>query len=335
MIQSRRYSLWIIRCLSLRECYTKRENYANPEQRIAILSEKRVVFMTIAKKRRPTDIAQGFLLLTHPIPVLFHTIAVTVFVLLAAWPRFTWSIITLLIAAHVAMQLSISFLNDYCDRHLDVLSKRNKPIPQGLVYPREALILGLLMIVVMVLLLLPLNLPALLISLLYLAFGQGYNLGLKSTPLSGIVFALAIPLIPLYAFVGVGHILPVLFWLVPVGALLGVALNLADSLPDIEEDAAHGARTLAVALGVGRSYLTCSLLILLSIVAIAVLTITHLVPVRTFIVLPTLVLACTAVAAMLLFFGPGKPVPTGKSYFYLVVLTCLLLAGGWLIGALI
>ena len=291
--------------------------------------------MTIAKKRRPADIARGFLLLTHPIPVLFHTIAVTVFVLLAAWPHFIWSTIALLIAAHVAMQLSISFLNDYCDRHLDALSKRNKPIPQGLVYPREALILGLLMIVIMVLLLLPLNLPALLISLLYLSFGQGYNLGIKSTPLSGIVFALAIPLIPLYAFVGVGHILPILFWLVPVGALLGVALNLANSLPDIEEDAAHGARTLAVALGVGRSYLTCSLLILLSIVSIGTLTATRLVPASTAIVLPTLVLSGVAVGAMLLFFGPKKPVATRKHYFYLVVLTCLLLAGGWLVGDLI
>src|SRR6266700_2234344 len=90
-----------------------------------------------------------------------------------------------------------------------------------------------------VLLLLPLHRLALLISLCYLALGQGYNLGLKSTPLSGIVFALAMPLIPLYAFAGVGRTLPFLFWLVPVGCLLGVALNLANSLPDIPGDAAR------------------------------------------------------------------------------------------------
>ena len=61
---------------------------------------------------------------------------------------------------------------------------------------------------IMVLLLIPLNRMALLISLLYLALGQSYNLGLKTTPLGGIVFALAIPLIPVYAFVAVGHFVP-------------------------------------------------------------------------------------------------------------------------------
>src|SRR5712691_3609379 len=175
------------------------------------------------------------------------------------------------------MQLSIATLNDYCDRQLDAESKPGKPIPRGLVRPVEALFCGLLLIVVMILLLLPLHRLALLISLCYLALGQGYNLGLKSTLLSGIVFALAMPLIPLYAFAGVGRTLPFLFWLVPVGCLLGVALNLANSLPDIEEDAAGGARTLAVALGVKRSFLLCQFSILLSAILIAALALLNIV----------------------------------------------------------
>src|SRR5947208_12002000 len=222
--------------------------------------------MEIVRKRRVSDILLGFFLLSHPGPVFIHIIGVSVFTLLAAWPRLVWSTVLLVIAAHTAMQISIAMINDYCDRRLDAAGKPEKLIPRGLVHTREALVAGLFMIVLMVVLLLPLPPLALLVSLLYLTLGQAYNLGLKSTPLSGIVFALAIPLIPLYAFVGVGRILPILFWLVPIGALLGVALNLANSLPDIEEDAAHGARTLAVVLGVRRSYLTCPLLILLSIV---------------------------------------------------------------------
>src|SRR5260370_20867892 len=167
--------------------------------------------MQSVKKRHLRDIVQGFFLLSHPLPVLFHVLAVTLFALLAAWPRLVWPTLILLICAHSSMQLSIAILNDYCDRHLDAVSKRQKPIPRGLVRPHEALIVGLLLIVVMFLLLLPLNPLALLISLLYLTFGQAYNLGLKSTPLSVIVFALAIPLIPVYAFVAVVRILPALF----------------------------------------------------------------------------------------------------------------------------
>src|SRR5437660_3551550 len=239
--------------------------------------------MEISKKRQLNDILLGFYLLSHPVPVLFHIVAVTIFTLLAAWPDFTWSIIALVIAAHAAMQISIAMLNDYCDRQADAQSKPEKPIPRGLVHPREALIAGLLMIVIMLVLLIRLPLLALIISLCYLALGQAYNLGLKSTPLSGIVFALAMPLIPLYAFAGVGRTPPIIFWLVPAGFLLGIALNLANSLPDLEEDKAQGMKTLAVVLGVRRSFTACHLLIVLCAAMIGVLTITGIVPANPFI----------------------------------------------------
>src|SRR5437588_5133686 len=137
--------------------------------------------MQITKKRTFNDIILGFFLLSHPIPVLFHIIAVTIFTLLAAWPHFIWSVIVLVIAAHASMQISIAMLNDFCDRRLDAQSKPEKPIPRGLILPREALTAGLLMITIMLVLLIPLPLLALGISLCYLMLGQAYNLGLKST----------------------------------------------------------------------------------------------------------------------------------------------------------
>ena len=291
--------------------------------------------MEITKKRQFNDIALGFYLLSHPVPVMFHILAVTVFTLLAAWPHFTWRIIALVIAAHAAMQVSIAMLNDYCDRRLDAASKPGKPIPQGLIHAREALIGGCIMIAVMLILLIQLPLLALLVSLCYLALGQAYNLGLKSTPFSGIVFALAMPLIPLYAFAGTGHVPDVLFWFVPTGFLLGIALNLANSLPDIEQDAANSAKTLAVVLGVKRSFAVCQSMIVLAAALIGILQITGLAPANPWIIVLTLILTCLAIEAMVLFFGPERPLETRKAYFYLVALTCILLAGGWLIGVLL
>ena len=297
--------------------------------------KKRIESMQITKKRTFNDIMLGFFLLSHPIPVLFHIIAVTIFTLLAAWPHFIWSVIVLVIAAHAAMQVSIAMLNDFCDRRIDAQSKPEKPIPRGLILPSEALIAGLLMIAIMFVLLIQLPLLALVISLCYLALGQAYNLGLKSTPLSGIVFALAMPLIPLYAFAGVGRTPPVIFWLVPAGFLLGIALNLANSLPDLEQDKAQGMKTLAVVLGVRRSFTTCHALIVLCAAMIGVLTITGIVPANPWIIAPLLVLTFLAVVGMILFFGPEKSLKSRRTFFYLVTLTCILLAGGWLIGVLI
>lgn len=294
--------------------------------------------METLKQRRPGDKALGFFLLCHPIPVLLHTVAVTIFAVLAAWPHLVWATLILVAVAHCLMQCSIAVLNDYCDRRLDLISKRHKPLTRGLVSPHEAFIFGLFLMLAMFLLLLPLNPLALLLSLLYLLLGQGYNLGLKSTPWSGIVFALAIPLIPIYAFVGVGHFAPFVFGLFPVAALLGVTLNLANSLPDIVEDAANQARTLAVVLGRRGTQLMCFLLMLLSVCFILFFTLTGIIVARGVIVWPTLFLVCLLIA---LLGGTSLqkkfqlPERDAKRFFLLVVGISFLLATGWLTGILL
>ncbi len=288
--------------------------------------------MTTIRKRRINDIALGFFLLCHPLPVLFHIIAVTVFALLAAWPHPIWSVIALVISAHAAMQLAIAVLNDYFDRRLDILSKRNKPIARGLVLPREALIFGICLIILMFVLLLSLHPLALLFSVLYLACGLGYNLGLKSTPFSGVVFAIAIPLIPVYAFVGVGRIISVVFWFIPVAALLGIALNLANSLSDIEDDAANNARTLAVMLGVRSTLVACPILISLALLLASLLAVTHLVAVQPTVLFSVFLVVFLLIIFLLLLGRSAQTEQRRKYYFFLVVATCLVLAGGWLLS---
>lgn len=291
--------------------------------------------MELKKKRSVVDFIVGFWMLAHVEPIVLILTVVTLFAVRATWPRPPWAIILLLLAGQAAMQFSIGILNDYCDRHLDAAGGKNKPIVLGLIRPHEALLAGLLMIVVMVVILLPLNLYALLTALGYLVLGQIYNLGLKSTPLSGILFALAMPLLPLYAFAGVGRIPSMVIWFLPIGAFLGVALNLANALPDIEEDAASKAHTLAVVLGVKGSFLACPLLIVPAAVLIAILTFSQLVPAQLWLMVPIFILTGLGLAAMLLFFGPGKPRQTRKVYFYLVALLSLVLAGGWFIALIL
>jgi 4-hydroxybenzoate polyprenyltransferase len=285
--------------------------------------------MQLEKKRSIHDIALGFLLLTHPGPVALFISMVALFALRVTWPHFVWTTILLLIAGHAAMQFSISMINDYCDRALDAASKPAKPIARGLVTPREALVVGISMAVLMVIVLLPPPLLALVVSLCYLALGQAYNLGLKSTPWSGVILALMIALIPLYVFAGFGRISPLSFWFVVAGFLVGVALNVANSLPDLEGDEAGGARTLTVVLGLRRSFLVAPLIIVALVILTTVLTLFQFAPARLAIMLPAWIVALLSLGAILLFFGPSRPRETRTVYFYLVTLTCLVLAGGW------
>lgn len=284
--------------------------------------------MKIVNKRSTEEIAWGFFLLTHPGPVALHLLAVLALALPAAWPHLVWSTIILLVAAHAAMQCSIAMLNDYCDRRLDALSKPDKPVVRGFVLPYEALIGGILMALLMVILLLFLNPLALLISLCYLALGQAYNFGVKSTPWSGIVFALAIALIPLYVLAGVGRASSAMFWIAPIGFVLGVALNLANSLPDIEGDQAGNAKTLAVILGVRGSFIACPLLIIVAAALIGALTAMRIVSAIPWLSAALLIITFMAIGIILLFFGPQKPPQTRKTYFYLAAMTCLVIGAG-------
>jgi len=288
--------------------------------------------MELKKKRSVGEIVVGFWTLAHIEPIVLILTVVTLFAVRATWPHPPWTTILLLLAGQAAMQFSIGILNDYCDRHLDAAGGKNKPIVRGLVRPHEALLAGLFMIVVMIIILLSFNLLTWLAALGYLVLGQIYNLGLKSTPLSGFLFALAMPLLPLYAFAGVGRIPSMVLWFIPIGALLGVALNLANALPDVEEDAASKANTLAVVLGVKGSFIACPLLILPAAILIGVLTIFQFVPAQLWLMIPILILTGLGLVIMPFLFGPEKPRQTRKVYFYLVALLCLVLAGGWFIA---
>ncbi|HEV2461993.1 MAG TPA: UbiA family prenyltransferase [Ktedonobacterales bacterium] len=175
---------------------------------------------------------------------------------------------------------------------------------------------------VILLLVLPLRPFALFAAVGYLVLGQAYNLELKSTPVRGILLALAMPLLPLYAFAGVGRVPAMVIWFLRIRALLGVSVNLANALPDVEKDAASNANTLAVTLGVKGSFTARPLLIAPAALLIGALTFSQVVPAQLWLMLPILGLTVLALLVMLRFFGPDKPRRTRRVYFYLVALLC-------------
>jgi 4-hydroxybenzoate polyprenyltransferase len=155
-----------------------------------------------------------------------------------------------LAAAMVALQASIGALNDIRDARADATTKPSKPIPAGLARPAEARLVVVGGLVIGLLLSTPSGSAAVVVAVLGVASGYAYDLWLKPTPLSFLPLAVALPLQPAFAFVGVGAGLPPGFAvLVPLAVAAGTGLAIANALADVERDRRAGLATIVERLG--------------------------------------------------------------------------------------
>jgi 4-hydroxybenzoate polyprenyltransferase len=192
---------------------------------------------------------RAYLVLPHLWAVIIVVAATGAFGLLAADGHPPAGRFVLLLLGMFGGQLAVGALNEWCDREMDAVAKPWKPIPAGDVSPRAALGItgfGLLLMLVA---------GGLLggweVLVLTVANGCGlvYDLGVKRTPWSGLPYLVALPLVPIWAWLVMDRFQPRLLWLYPIGALLILAIHLAQVIPDIEGDRGLGERGLAVVLG--------------------------------------------------------------------------------------
>jgi 4-hydroxybenzoate polyprenyltransferase len=274
----------------------------------------------------------GLLLVTHPVPSALSVVAVALVSVLAASasrrPLDGWLLAQVLVGVACA-QIAIGTLNDYRDRELDAASKPSKPLVRGLITPRMALIQVIVASALVLLLFAPLGPLAFVLGVLIEALGVAYDLWFKGTLVSGLLYALYFPLIPLLAWAVFGRYQPFLPWILPVGALLGVAMNVANSLPDLEEDLAAGVRGLPHLLGLRRGLAVAWLTPPVVAALLVALSATRLVPAHP------LGLAIAVVAGLLSALAPlvlylRRPAPaTLRTTFYLQALGVVILATAW------
>jgi 4-hydroxybenzoate polyprenyltransferase len=261
-----------------------------------------------------------------------YVVAVALFSILAAYSSghaIAPATLARVLVGVACAQIAIGTLNDYMDRDLDAQSKRPKPLVTGLITPRMALVQVIVATILMLALVAPLGWIALLLSIFIEGLGLAYDLGLKRTLYSGLLYALYFPLIPLLAWVVYGSYQPFLWWVVPFGAALGLAMNIANSLPDLESDTEAGVRGLPHLLGLRTGlavvwitppavYLIMALLDLFGIVpaqpvGIALAGVAALLPV--------------AIAALLYYRRPGPQ--TLRMTFYIQALGVVAMSAAW------
>jgi 4-hydroxybenzoate polyprenyltransferase len=192
----------------------------------------------------------GGLALLHPFPSVLNAVLVLALALLAGGSPVT---AVTLACAMLAFQVSIGALNDLVDLPHDRVTKPWKPIAAGRVSigaARRVVVTGGSLGVVLAATVGPLALAT---GIGGYACGVAYDVALKRRGLGSIAYALAFPLLLLFAWTGAGGGLPP-GWatLLPVAAVAGPALQLSNGLIDLEHDRSTGSRGLAASLGPSR-----------------------------------------------------------------------------------
>jgi len=162
----------------------------------------------------------------------------------------------------LGIQVAIGALNDVVDAPLDAVAKPRKPIAAGLVGSRAGLavaggggLVGLVLSGVS-------GAGTLVAGAACLGLGWAYDLRLSRTSLSWLPLALALPLLPIHAWLGAAGVAPAtLVVLVPIGVLAGAALALANGIVDAERDSGSGRPATVVRLGRRRAWIVQSVVL--------------------------------------------------------------------------
>jgi 4-hydroxybenzoate polyprenyltransferase len=194
----------------------------------------------------------GLVRLVHPFPSLLDGLVSGAVALLAgAAPEQALRIGL----AMTALQFGIGATNDIVDAPRDAGHKPGKPIPAGVISPPLARAVALASFGVGLVLALPSGTPTLVLAGLVIGIGLAYDLVLKGTAWSWLPFAVGIPILPVFGWIGATGSLPSVFaLLVPVAVAAGAALAIANGLADVERDQAAGVSSIATALGAPRGW---------------------------------------------------------------------------------
>jgi 4-hydroxybenzoate polyprenyltransferase len=170
----------------------------------------------------------------------------------------TWLVV---MCGHAAIGLS----NDYIDRNRDALTQPDKPIPNGDISPDLAYWLVVALLAIQVVLYFTLPVGAALLAFAATASGLLYNLRLKDTVLSWVPYFISFSTYILFLWAALDRFDPKLLWLYPPAFLLTIGINLANALPDIDNDRQrHRSKGLAHRLGTRRTRVVCWLIFALT-----------------------------------------------------------------------
>ena len=185
---------------------------------------------------------RALVIASHPGPSLAITAMATV---LAAEAAPTGFGPVLVAPAMLAGQLSVGWSNDACDAARDVAAGRtDKPVARGEISVRSLWVAAVVSVVAGLAMAAAISLLTMGILALLVGAGWAYNLGLKSTPWSGVMYLLGFGPLPAYAASTLPGQPAPRFWVCVAAGLVGLGAHFVNVLPDLAADLSSGVRGL-------------------------------------------------------------------------------------------
>ncbi len=196
---------------------------------------------------------KAILLITRPINSLMMGFAVIVGYFIASQGIFdkvnVWHLMLGFLTGSL-LTASSMVLNDYFDREIDAINAPYRPIPSGLISPREAVAYALLLSVLGILFSSMINILCFIIAVISFTVSSLYNALFKRTGLLGnfmVSFCVAMPFIFGAAIIGKIESFILIFFLMVF--LSNTAREVIKGIVDIEGDRVKGIMTVAVRFG--------------------------------------------------------------------------------------
>ena len=185
---------------------------------------------------------RALVIASHPGPSLAITAMATVLAAEAAPHGFGPVLVA---PAMLAGQLSVGWSNDACDAARDIAAGRtDKPVARGEVTVRSLWVAAIVSVLAALAMAAAISLLTLGILALLVGAGWAYNLGLKSTPWSGLMYLLGFAPLPAYAASTLPGQPAPSFWVCVAAGLVGLGAHFANVLPDLDDDLSSGVRGL-------------------------------------------------------------------------------------------
>ncbi len=245
---------------------------------------------------------RALVIASHPGPSLAITAMATVLAAEAAPHGFGPVLVA---PAMLAGQLSVGWSNDACDAARDIAAGRtDKPVARGEVTVRSLWVAAIVSVLAALAMAAAISLLTLGILALLVGAGWAYNLGLKSTPWSGLMYLLGFAPLPAYAASTLPGQPAPSFWVCVAAGLVGLGAHFANVLPDLDDDLSSGVHGLpqvvAARWGPGAAR-AAALVLLLSASALLVVEAS---PARRWIAVAGL--CCSCVLAVVGVLGKGR-----------------------------